>query len=300
MELHEIRYFLSVADQRSFTRAAEVCHVTQPALTRAVRKLEREFGSALLVRERGNLHLTALGRLIAPNLRSIIERAVETRRAADRFLRLDQSSLRLGVMCTVGPSRFTGFLDDFTARWPGVALTVIEGTPDRLKADLGAGDIELAVMADANGFAGTLDAAKLYSEPYVVACSRSHAFARRASLALRDLAGQIYLRRIACEHRDLLARLLSEADVEVVHTHSSERDDWILSMAAAGMGLCFLPAFSAVVPDLVLVPVTEPRAAREICVVTVAGRERSPAAEVLLAAITAYPWQHAPPASRRQ
>jgi DNA-binding transcriptional LysR family regulator len=71
MEMHQVRYFLAVADTLNFTRAAERCHVSQPALTRAIQQLEEEMGGLLLRRERKLTHLTDFGRLIEPHLRQL-------------------------------------------------------------------------------------------------------------------------------------------------------------------------------------------------------------------------------------
>jgi LysR family transcriptional regulator, hydrogen peroxide-inducible genes activator len=68
---HQIRYFLAVADTLNFTRAAEQCHVSQPALTRAIQQLEEELGGLLLRRERKLTHLTDFGRLLVPHLRQL-------------------------------------------------------------------------------------------------------------------------------------------------------------------------------------------------------------------------------------
>ena len=72
MEMHQIRYFLAVAETLNFTRAAEKCNVTQPALTRAIQKLEEELGGLLLRRERNLTHLSDLGRLMKPHLEQIL------------------------------------------------------------------------------------------------------------------------------------------------------------------------------------------------------------------------------------
>ena len=72
MEIHQIRYFLAVADTLNFTKAAERCHVTQPALTRAIQKLEEELGGPLLRRERSLTHLTDLGRMMVPHLERVL------------------------------------------------------------------------------------------------------------------------------------------------------------------------------------------------------------------------------------
>src|SRR5690242_435178 len=74
MELNEIRYFLALSKTLNFTKAAEACHVSQPALTRAIRKMEDELGGLLFSRERNNTHMTELGRLIEPHLAEVLRR----------------------------------------------------------------------------------------------------------------------------------------------------------------------------------------------------------------------------------
>ncbi|MSO72153.1 MAG: LysR family transcriptional regulator [Rhodospirillaceae bacterium] len=80
MELNQIRYFLTLCRELNFTRAAEICHVSQPALTKAVKNLEEELGGELFRRERGNSHLTDLGRLVQPHLEQVLP-ATEMARA---------------------------------------------------------------------------------------------------------------------------------------------------------------------------------------------------------------------------
>lgn len=290
MELHEVRYFLAVGEMRSFTKAAAACHVTQPALTRAIHKLEEELGGLLVSRERGNIHLTDLGRLLEPSLREMIAQARSAKRKAEGFLRLDGAPIKLGVMCTVGPLRFTGFLNMFRVSHPGIELTLIEGIPAHLRDLLRSGELDVAIMSDPEGFDLPLRSDLLYREPFVLACGPTHPFAGRSAITLGDMEGQVYLQRINCEHRDRLATILAKADVTIRRAHRSEREDWIQCMVAAGMGVCFLPAFSATIPSLVLLPLTDPGVSREVCVVTVEGRERSPPMAALLSAIAGYAW----------
>ena len=120
MEMHQVRYFLAVADTLNFTRAAEQCHVSQPALTRAIQQLEEELGGLLLRRERKLTHLTDFGRLIEPHLRQLFADAEAAKSTAKKFLSLQQAQIRLGVMCTIGPARFMGFLAALPHRQPGM------------------------------------------------------------------------------------------------------------------------------------------------------------------------------------
>ena len=276
MELREMRYFLAMSDALNFTRAAEACGVTQPTLTRGIQKLEVALGAPLFVRERGQTHLTALGRLVQPQIEEVVARSTSLRRQATLHRRLQSSELRLGVMCSIGPARFSGFLRGFVAERPGIAITLIDAHADRLGSMLLDGEVEAALMNRPDSANERLDADLLYTERYVVACAPSHPFAARQSIAMRDMDGQTYLSRINCEHRDALGEGLVAAGATLVNACRSEREDWIQSLVAAGMGVCFLPEFSGVMPGLELRPVEDSPVARHVCLVTVAGRRRSP------------------------
>lgn len=103
METHEVRYFLSLARELNFTRAAEASGVSQPALTRAIQKLEVELGGALFLRRPGQVELTRLGREVLPQLEAIESTMVDVQRRAQSVTRAASNSLRLGAMCTIGP-----------------------------------------------------------------------------------------------------------------------------------------------------------------------------------------------------
>lgn len=290
MEIHEIRYFLAVCRTLNFTRAADQCNVTQPALTRAIQKLEDELGGLLLSRERGNTHLTELGRLMQPHLEEVMARTLAAKEQATRFLRLESAHLRLGVMCTIGPLRFVGFLNRFRADHPGVELTLTESVPARLSGALLQGDLDVAVMAKADGFDEKLRVEVLYPERFVVACSVGHRFARRNAIAMCDMDGETYLQRINCEFRDVLREQCETCGAHIVRSYRSEREDWIQTMVAAGMGVCFLPEYSATHPGLVTRPVRDPEVTREVCLVTVAGRRWSSPVASFVQAVRQYRW----------
>ena len=86
MEMHQVRYFLALCEERNFTRAAKRCGVAQPSLTRAIHQLEAEFGALLFVRDRTSTRLTDLGILVRPDLVRIDQSAAETKRKAGKFL----------------------------------------------------------------------------------------------------------------------------------------------------------------------------------------------------------------------
>ena len=291
--MHDIRYFLAMSQTLNFTKAAEACHVTQPALTRAVRKIEDELGGLLFSREPNNTHMTDLGRLIEPHLAEIMTRAGEAKRTATRFLKLEGASLALGIMRTIAPVQFGGFLGRFRANNPGVEITLLEAAPDQLCDQLMNGELDVALMARPGGFQAPLRPSKLYSERFVIACSAGHRFAMEDEIRLTDLDGEFYLSRINCEYYGVLDEMCREHGANLVKSYQSEREDWILTMVAAGMGICFLPEYTATYPGVVGCPVVSPWVERDVCLVTVAGRRWSSPVAAFVQAVRRHPWPSA-------
>lgn len=277
VEMHEIRYFLAAAETLNFHRAAERCHVTQPALTRAVQKLGAELGAPLFRRERGHVALTDFGTLMRPHLEGVLSRTRAARQAAEGFLTLEAASLTLGVMCTIGPMRFVGFLNAFHAAHPGIAVTVTEDVASGLVGRLLEGRLDVAVMAQPGPFDPRLATEPIYEERFGLAFCAGHRLERRNEIRLSDVEGEPYLDRINCEYADHIDALCDARGVTIDVAYRSERADWIMAMVAAGMGVCFAPEFSALLPGVCHRPLVDPEVVRQVSLVSVAGRPLSPA-----------------------
>src|SRR6516225_5706646 len=122
VEMHQVRYFLTLCQELNFTRAAEKCNVAQPALTRAIKLLEDEFGGLLLHRERARTHLSELGQAVRPYLEEVLRQSQQAKRLATSFIELKGTPLKLGIMCTIGPSNFVGLSTSLQAQYPGSAV----------------------------------------------------------------------------------------------------------------------------------------------------------------------------------
>ena len=290
MELHQIRYFLAACDTLNFTRAAALCSVTQPALTRAIQRLEEEIGGLLFRREGKLTHLTDLGRLVRPHLLEVLQETETARTTARRFLKMAHAPVTVGVMCSIAPLRFMSFLNHFRQTSPGVELTVLEDVPAQLSVKLLAGEVDVAIMAQPGPFDERLAVRSLYSERYVVAFPMGHRFKDKETIDLADLAGESYLLRVNCEYRDHLKELCLAHGFETRKVYSSEREDWIQTMVAAGLGVCFIPEYTATHPGVLTRPITEPEVVRQVSLVTIAGKQFSPPLATFHEAVSIYPW----------
>jgi DNA-binding transcriptional LysR family regulator len=290
MEMHQIRYFLAVCTTLNFTRAAEQCNVTQPALTRAIQKLEEELGGLLFRRERKLTHMTDLGNLVRPQLETVLKQSEQARSAAQSFLQLRDAPLRLGVMCTIGPVRFVSFLSRFGADHPGIEVSLTESIPDELINMLMEGQLDIAITTAPEEPNERLDFRKLYEERFVVAFPPGHRYEAMTEIPVQEIAGESYLSRANCEYYERLEIVLEQQSVRVQDVFRSEREDWIQTMVMAGMGICFMPEFSAVLPGMNTRPIVNPPVTRTIHLASVAGRRFSPAVATFIKAIDRYQW----------
>lgn len=293
MEMHQIRYFLAVAETLNFTKAAEQCNVTQPALSRAIQQLEGEVGGLLLRRERTYTHLTDLGRLMRPYLEQILRQAEEAKQQAKGFLTLEKAELRLGVLNSIGPLNFTSFLGGFHHKHPGVRLIITEGSPQRLIELMEQGELEVAIMAQPVAFPERFDAEPLYRERFMVAFPPGHKFAKLEGVRPADMDGQSYVRRLSCEYRAYIADALTKKGAKYEVSYQSEREDWVQTMIMAGLGVTSMPEFSPVLPGLMTRPYVEPDITRTVSLVTVAGRRHSPALSAFVKSVKAFDWPRA-------
>jgi len=295
MEMHQVRYFLALCEELNFTRAAERCNVAQPSLTRAIKQLEGEFGGALFHRERANTHLSELGRTLRPYLEQVFSRAEQAKREAQEFVRLQKTPLRLGLMCTIAPTYLLDLVAAVRTRHPGIELHIVDAAASELQDRLTAGAIDVAIYAlPALAVDERLHHMPLYREQFQIVLEPSHRLAAQNAIRVKDLDGEHYLWRINCEYGAAADAIFDAQHVTGPTVYQSERDDWIMAMAAAGLGYAFMPALSVDHPRVVARPLIDPEIWREVALVTVRGRPHSPGVGALVQEAMRMPWAGKP------
>lgn len=281
MELHQARYFLAVFEARNFTRAAERCGVSQPALTKAIQKLEDELGGPLFHRERGGAKLTTLGELVLPRFLRLLEECSTIGQIAGNHSALRQVPVRVGVLATVGPGQLAIHLEHFKRRAPGVEIELHVMGQGPLLTKLETAELELAVANRDLAQQAWVVARRLYQEHYVVALPRGHRLEAKAQVSLRDLSGEAYIDRLACELRDAVGELCDAGGIELYASYRTDREAWIECLVRAGVGVALLPEHSLVSEDTVRRPLCEPPVSRSIALLRSVEHALSPAARLL-------------------
>lgn len=290
MEMSQIRYALAAARALNFTKAAADCHVSQPALTKAIKHLEEELGAPIFHREGKRILLSDFGRSMLPHLRHIVEEAEAARTLADNFRLLNEVPIRLGLMSTIGPARLARLLAHFQKTYAGVEVAVSEGGVADLKARLDTGDLDLAVLNPMDGLGDSFNAYPLYTERYVVIFPPEHRLASLNAIKLADLSGEDYVDRLSCEMREMVMGVCQERTVELYARFRSEREDWVQAMVMARIGFAFMPEYAVTLPELLQRPLVEPAVERTVALISVPGRPFTPAVAAFTRAARGFAW----------
>ncbi len=198
MELRHLRYFVAIAEEHSFTRAAERLWVAQPGLSTQIRRLESELGIQLFERHTRGVDLTDAGELFLERSRAALAAAEAARNTGHDFAAGLVGSVRLGVATGVAWPGAPEFLYQFGRERPAVELTVIESHGGTLLRDLRDGRLD-AIIAPAAFGSAELRRVRLGREPWLVLAGPHHRLAGRESVTPAELAGE---RVVVTGHRD--------------------------------------------------------------------------------------------------
>ncbi len=284
MEMQQVRYFLAVAKTLNFTRAAEQCNVTQPALTRAVKILEAELGGELIRREGRLSHLTDLGERMLPMLKQCYESAQNAKAIAEKVKSGDLPSLAIGVSCAFDLAILTDILREMQRSFPSLQLRIRRGNSDDVAQWLKNGDIQLAFGGPFGEGWERLDSWLMFEEAFVLmACPE---------IEIEDAANNphsIFLHSNLDEFHKLEDRLREAGfDGGTAHRIDSEQD--IEALVNAGLGVAVLPESMSLSSRTQHVPCADFDLKRAVSLHSIAGRARTSEEAALFKLVRSTDW----------
>ncbi|CCD99262.1 LysR family transcriptional regulator [Bradyrhizobium sp. STM 3809] len=272
MEMHQVRYFLTVAKHLNFSRAADECNVTQPSLSRAIKQLEAEIGGELFVRGPPSARLTPLGHAVHPALKQCYEAALGAQSLAISLKRRAQTSLRLAVAESIDLAPVLPHIQRVRNRFEHLDLTVQRGDAAKTAAMLRDGDVELVIAVNLHEAGASLHQLPLFTEGFDLVVPAQHRLAGQPLVPARELRREPLLIGAYCEHtQDILDELssLGVAAPRAGEVHA-ERD--LLGLVAAGLGIALLPRSAPLPMGLQRIPVAGLAIERTVSLYSVAGR----------------------------
>ncbi|WP_329008359.1 LysR family transcriptional regulator [Micromonospora rifamycinica] len=244
MQLHQLRYFVAVAEVRHFTQAADIVGITQPSLSKQVHALETDLGAPLFERVRGNIALTAAGEVLLPLAKRILADVDTATREVQELVGLRRGRVRLGATPSLATSLAPPVLRRFRDAHPAVDLRVEEGGSQDLVRDLLRGDLDLAlIIMPAQGADPGLRVDPILRESLVVASvDPLPAASAYGELRITDLRGQpLVMFREGYDLRDATIQACREAGFEPTFSVDGGEMDAVLSFVEAGLGIALVP-----------------------------------------------------------
>ncbi len=291
MDLTQIRYFLALAKTLNFTRAAEACNVTQPALTKSIQRLEDEFGGPLLLRERSSTQLTELGRAVHPLLQQTFDAATAAREGASQFHARQVPRLRIGLAGCVAAETIMPLVREVAARFPDLEVAVREGGTSELSAWLVASEIDVALTDDAAGLGERANCWSVFKDRVVAWMPAQHPLAASAALEAGALAGHPLVGRIE-PPADAAAAGRAQAPRP---RHQGSTNGLMMQLVRAGLGIALSVERQGAAPDVVSRALDPPRIV-DVSLAALAGRPMTPAVRAFMRLARARDWDATPAA----
>lgn len=267
MEIHQLRYFVAVADEGSFSRAAEREHVSQPSLSQQIHKLEEELEQQLFDRLPRTVVLTEAGRCLLRYARQILTGIADARQSVAELGHEVAGKLSVGAVPSIAVYILPRLIGTFQRTYPKVTFELYEDTTEKLAQQLEDGTLDL-VIASGSDEIPNLVHHSLGREPLLLLVPEKHELARRKSIRWRDLAGEKFL--LLHENHSLsvhVRQLLAANHLRPELVLRGAQLVTIARMVAAGLGVTVIPRMMAeteFVKGCVAVPFAPPAPTREL------------------------------------
>lgn len=239
--LRQLRFLVAVADTLNFTRAAEICHVTQPTLSAGLKELEDHLGVSVAERSKRRVMLTPVGEELVRRARSVLTDVADMEAVARARAGVGQGDLRLGVIPTVGPFLIPRAMPMLRDRWPGLRLFLREELTEQLLEGLAEGRLDLIIIALPYDI-GSVETKLLFEDGYQLATPIGHSLAGNPEVTGALLAGTslLLLEKGHCLQRHAL-EAYAEMRTPPGDAFAATSLPTLLSMVEEGLGITLLP-----------------------------------------------------------
>ena len=267
MELHQLRYFIAVADEGNFSRAAAKVRVAQPSLSQQIRKLEAEIGQPLFDRLPRSVVLTEAGRCLLDYARQILASIGDAQRCVDELKGKIAGDVAVGAIPTIAPYVLPELVVTFQKHYPDVTLHIVEDVTAGITRRIEAGELDVALASTCRP-SPTLRRESIGNEPLLLLVPEGHALAKKTLAEFDDLKSQrfLLLHEMHCLSQQV-HHLLESRRLHPEVALAGSQLSTIANMVAAGIGLSIVPQMMVkhhATPGCVSLPFAPPVPEREL------------------------------------
>ncbi len=244
MRFTELEYFIAVAEELHFGRAAKRVHIEQPPLSRRIKTLEEELGAKLFERDKRSVSLTPEGAYFLEEARAILERMRLAKATVSGMARGEAGELRIGFVTPVLHTPFSGAIREFGAAHPGVALRLRQESSGEQIRRLRSGDLHLGFIRPYALSLEGLGVTPFWSEPYALIMPAGHPLSRHQAVPIALLSGEpmlMFPRWVNRVLHDAIMAIFHAAGVSLNIVQEVKESQTSITLVEAGLGLALLP-----------------------------------------------------------
>ncbi|OEE67652.1 LysR family transcriptional regulator [Enterovibrio norvegicus FF-33] len=259
MDLRQLRYFVSVAEQKNFTRAARKLNIAQPALSIAIKKLETNIGLNLFDRNERQVHLTQEGQTLLPHAYRILRMVEDANTEMAELRGLQKGEVRVGVPGMLGSYFFPSILMGFKSKYPDLKLSVVEAGTQSIRQMLLDGELDIGVI-HSQDVPAALDTTHLISSQMVAVTSADHPLAEQTSMSFQAFFDEeLVMFKKGYFHREFIDRICASHKITPNLSFETNLLAMILNIVRHGFAItALLELVTQHEPGLIAIPFEEP------------------------------------------
>ena len=242
MEIRQIEYFVEVAKQLSFTKAATTLHVSQPSISKAIQNLEAELGVPLFYRSPKQLELTDAGHAVLINAQQVLLSFSNLRAELTDVMELKKGKIRIGIPPIVGAEFFSKLISYYKEQFPFIEIVLTEAGTKRIREDIDSGELDIGLVCSSQSKNPNLNTISFLKDPLQLIVHVDHPLAQKEYVRMQDLIAESFIiYRKDFVLYDRIIEECSKAGFSPIIACETTQKDLFIEMVQAKLGIALLP-----------------------------------------------------------
>ena len=242
MEIRQIEYFVEVARQLSFTKAATTLHVSQPSISKAIQNLEAELGAPLFYRSSKQLELTDAGHAVLTNAQQVLQAIKNIRTELTDIKDLKKGQIRIGIPPIVGAEFFSKLISQYKDQFPFIEIILTEAGTKKIREEIESGELDIGLVCSSQSKHQNVNTISFMKDPLQLIVHVDHPLAQKDSVMMQDLATEAFIiYRKDFILYDRIMEACTKAGFTPLIACETTQKDLFIEMAQAKLGIALLP-----------------------------------------------------------
>ncbi|WP_453995837.1 LysR family transcriptional regulator [Bacillus nitroreducens] len=243
MDIRQIEYFVEVAKHLNITKAASILHISQPSLSKVIRKLESDLGTPLFYRGAKQLDLTDVGKAFLVSAKNVLQAYENLTMEISDVIDLKKGEIKIGIPPIIGATFFSKLISSYKEAFPSIQINLTEVGSKKIKRGVAEGELDIGLVCNLPIQKEDFDMIKLVEDPLVLLVHKDHPLSQRESIELTHVSKEPFIMyRNDFSLYDKIMEACGKLDFYPNIVCESSQKDFMIEMVEAKLGVALLPS----------------------------------------------------------